>query len=148
MLEPLVKWNHNIAVHSTGMDRLEAIIRQHFYHPNLYHVFQKVVSNCTICPQVRTSSPKTNKLSLILTFYAQIIAVSNMNIRLGNNFLVIYQTVITILISFVAVPFQFSKFTPITLLPFSVVLFMKESIFVASHHLSQHLDTPQCGKMS
>ena len=37
MLKPLVKWYHGITVHSTGMDRLKAIIRRHFYHPNLHH---------------------------------------------------------------------------------------------------------------
>ena len=63
MLEPLIQWYHDITVHSTGIDRLEAIIRRHFYHPNLRHVCQKIVSNCTICQQVWTSSHETGQLA-------------------------------------------------------------------------------------
>ena len=63
MLEPLVNWYHEITVHSTGMDRLEAIIRRHFYHPNLRQVCRKIVSNCKICPQVRTSARQTGELA-------------------------------------------------------------------------------------
>ena len=63
MLEPLVKWYHEVTIHSTGMDRLEALIRRHFFHPNLRHVVRKVISNCKICPQVRVNSRPTGQLA-------------------------------------------------------------------------------------
>jgi transposase InsO family protein len=63
MLQPLVQWYHEITVHSTGMDRLEAIIRRHFFHPNLRDTVRTIVSNCPICPQVRTSARQAGQLA-------------------------------------------------------------------------------------
>ena len=63
MLKPLVKWHHGITVLSIGMDRLEAIIWLHFYHPKLRHACWKIVSNCKICLQVQTSSRQTGQLA-------------------------------------------------------------------------------------
>ena len=63
MLEPLVQWYHEITVRSTGMDRLESIIRTHFFHPALQKICRKVVSHCQICPQVRTGSHPTGALA-------------------------------------------------------------------------------------
>ena len=55
MLRPTVDWYHQVTAHSTGMDRLEALLRRHFYHPDLRHVVRDVISRCTICPQVRVN---------------------------------------------------------------------------------------------
>ena len=63
MLRPLVQWYHEITMHSTGMDRLEALIRRHFFHPNLRNVCRDIVSKCLICPQVRTSSRSAGQLA-------------------------------------------------------------------------------------
>lgn len=63
MLKPLVDWYHKITVHSTGMDRLEALIRRHFYHSNLRETVRHVVSNCELCHQVRTSSRQAGTLA-------------------------------------------------------------------------------------
>ena len=53
MLRPTVDWYHEATVHSTGMDRLEALLRRHYWHPNLRQVVRDVISRCPICPQVR-----------------------------------------------------------------------------------------------
>jgi hypothetical protein len=63
MLRPLVQWYHEITVHSTGMDRLEALIRRHFYHPDLRKICREVISACTICPQVRVSARPSGQLA-------------------------------------------------------------------------------------
>jgi transposase InsO family protein len=63
MLRPLVKWFHEATVHSLGMDRLEAVIRRHFFHPNIRQVCRDIVSNCTICPQVRTTTRPAGQLA-------------------------------------------------------------------------------------
>jgi len=56
MLLPLVQWYHDATVHSTGMDRLEAMIRQHFSNPNLRQAVRSVITSCQICPQVRLAA--------------------------------------------------------------------------------------------
>ena len=63
MIGPLVQWYHELTVHSTGMDRLEALIRRHFFHPDIRKICRQVVSNCKICPQVRTSSKPAGQLA-------------------------------------------------------------------------------------
>ena len=63
MLLPLVGWYHLITAHSTGMDKLEALIRRHFYHPDLRAACCQIISNCQICPQVRTSSRPAGQLA-------------------------------------------------------------------------------------
>ena len=63
MLIPLVKWYHKRTVHSTGMDRLEQLIRHHFHHPGICATVQKVVSACPVCPQVRLASPQHGQLA-------------------------------------------------------------------------------------
>ena len=63
MLIPLVKWYHERTVHSTGMDRLEQLIRHHFHHPGICATVQKVVSACPVCPQVCHASPQHGQLA-------------------------------------------------------------------------------------
>ena len=52
-----------MTVHSTGMDKLEALIRLHFYHPQLCKECRHVISKCQICPQVCTSSRPAGQLA-------------------------------------------------------------------------------------
>ena len=63
MLHKLVEHYHQITVHSTGMDKLEALIKRHFYHPDLRIACRKVISNCQICPQVRTTCRPAGQLA-------------------------------------------------------------------------------------
>ena len=56
MLHPLVAWYHEALIHSVGMDRLEAILKRHLWHPNLRDMVHRVISSCPICPQVRLST--------------------------------------------------------------------------------------------
>ena len=56
MLHLLVAWYHEALVHSVGMDRLEAILKRNFWHPNLRDMVHRVISSCPICPQVRLST--------------------------------------------------------------------------------------------
>lgn len=63
ILRNLVQWYHEITAHSTGMDRLEHMIRRHFHHPNLRQTCRSVISSCTTCPQVRTSSVPSGQLA-------------------------------------------------------------------------------------
>ena len=51
----LVDWHHNITAHSAGVDKLEALIKRHFYHPDLCKACCQVISKCEICPQVCTT---------------------------------------------------------------------------------------------
>ncbi len=63
MLAPLVKWYHEVTVHSTGMDRLEALIRRHFHHPDLRPACRNEISRCRTCPQVRVNNRPAGQLA-------------------------------------------------------------------------------------
>ena len=63
MLHPLVDWYHLITVHSTGMDKLEALVRRHFYHPDLRQACRHIISHCKVCPQVCTSARPAGQLA-------------------------------------------------------------------------------------
>lgn len=63
MLDQLVQWYHEITVHSTGMDKLEALIRRNFYHPHIRNSVRHVLSNCTICPTVRLADKPQGQLA-------------------------------------------------------------------------------------
>ena len=41
----VVHWYHTYIL-DTGMDRMEAMVRQHLYWPNIIDAFRKEVSNC------------------------------------------------------------------------------------------------------
>jgi transposase InsO family protein len=45
------------------MDRLESLIRRHFHHRDLRATCRSIVSNCKICPQVRTSTLPAGQLA-------------------------------------------------------------------------------------
>ena len=63
MLKPLIDWYHKITVHSTGMDRLEALIRRNFWHPRIRENVREIISNCQICPQVRLAAKPYGELA-------------------------------------------------------------------------------------
>eukprot|EP00536_Pseudo-nitzschia_multiseries_P008800 jgi/Psemu1/66688/estExt_Genemark1.C_2310007 len=45
------------------MERLEALLRRHFHHPDLCSVCRNVISNCLICPLVRTGTHQASQLA-------------------------------------------------------------------------------------
>jgi hypothetical protein len=49
MLPKLVKWYHLHTMHAEGMDRLEASIKRHFYHPKIRDEVRKQVDSCVVC---------------------------------------------------------------------------------------------------
>lgn len=63
MLVPLAHWYHNVTVHTAGMDRLEAMIRRNFSHPDIRNAVRDTVSSCPICPRVRLGSKPTGQLA-------------------------------------------------------------------------------------
>jgi transposase InsO family protein len=63
MLPKLVKWYHELTVHTEGMDRLEVSIRRHFWHPNLRQEVRNQVSQCSICQRMKKGDPKVGQLA-------------------------------------------------------------------------------------
>jgi len=53
MLKPLIRWYHAANMHAEGMDRLEASIRRHFFHPELRQTIREVVRSCHICQTMK-----------------------------------------------------------------------------------------------
>jgi hypothetical protein len=49
MLPKLVKWYHLHTMHAEGMDRLEASIKRHYYHPKIRDEVRKQVGSCVEC---------------------------------------------------------------------------------------------------
>ena len=63
MCLPLAQFYHDMMVHSVGMDKLEAMIRQHFSNPEIRPSVQAIISNCTICPRVHLGSQQFGHLA-------------------------------------------------------------------------------------
>ena len=63
MLMPMAKWYHDLSAHSYGQERLENVIRRNFWNPQLREACRHVVSNCTICPQVRVPGRQYGELA-------------------------------------------------------------------------------------
>lgn len=63
MIKPLVEWYHQVTVHSTGMDKLEAMVSKHFVHPQLRNIVRSVIDDCQICPQVKTGGRQYGELA-------------------------------------------------------------------------------------
>ena len=63
MLPRLVKWCHEMTVHSEGVDRLELTIKRHFWHPRLRQEIRQQLSACTICARMKKDSPKHGQLA-------------------------------------------------------------------------------------
>jgi hypothetical protein len=63
MLKPLVDWYHKVTVHVCGMDKLEALIRRHFFHPNIRAAVRECINNCDVCPKVRSGAPPRGHLA-------------------------------------------------------------------------------------
>ena len=49
MLSRLVKWYHEVTVHSEGVDRLDLSIKPHFWHPMLRQEICQQLSVCDTC---------------------------------------------------------------------------------------------------
>jgi len=62
-LPKLCEHCHEISAHSTGVDKLEAVIRTHFWRPKIRDVVRHVVPKCTPCPQVRTAQRPQGQLA-------------------------------------------------------------------------------------
>ena len=63
MLPKLVHWYHLATAHVQGMDRLEATIRRHFYHPQLRATVQAELQNCSLCPKLRRGHRQHGQLA-------------------------------------------------------------------------------------
>ena len=63
MLLPLVTWYHELTVHSTGMDRLEQMIKRHFCNPKIRATVRHVIWHCLICPKVKIAAPAHGQLA-------------------------------------------------------------------------------------
>ena len=63
MLPRIVRWYHEITIHSEGMDRLEASIRRHFWHPRLRDEIRTHVAACDVCNRMKKDSPKHGQLA-------------------------------------------------------------------------------------
>ena len=55
MLRPITLWYYKTLAHSSGIDRLEALLKRNFFHPQIREVACSIVSNCPIAPVVCTS---------------------------------------------------------------------------------------------
>ena len=63
MLPKLVRWYHLATAHVQGMDRLEATIRRHFYHPQLRATVRAELQNCPLCPKLRRGHRQHGQLA-------------------------------------------------------------------------------------
>ena len=63
MLPRLVKWYHEMTVHSEGMTRLQASIRRHFWHPRLRDEIRDQLSKCDICQKMKKYAQKIGQLA-------------------------------------------------------------------------------------
>jgi Integrase zinc binding domain len=56
MLPQIVRYYHLTAQHAKGMDRLEWLLKQHFYHLHLRDEVRSQVSRCEICQKMKRYS--------------------------------------------------------------------------------------------
>ena len=63
MLPRLVKWYHEMTIHSEGMDRLELTIKRHFWHPDLRAEIRRQLSACQVCARMKKDAPKHGQLA-------------------------------------------------------------------------------------
>ena len=63
MLPRLVKWYHEVTVHSEAKERLELSIRRHFWHARLRDAVSTLISNCTTCKRMKKDNPKHGQLA-------------------------------------------------------------------------------------
>jgi transposase InsO family protein len=63
MLPRLVQWYHLSGAHAEGMDRLEATIRRHFFHPRLREEVRKQVSQCKTCQLMKRYTTNFGELA-------------------------------------------------------------------------------------
>ena len=63
MLPRLVKWYHEMTIHSEGMDRLELTIKRHFWHPDLRREIRSQLSTCSTCARMKKDAPRHGQLA-------------------------------------------------------------------------------------
>ena len=63
MLPLLVKWYHEVSIHSEGVDRLELTIKRHFWHPRLRQEIRQQLSACVTCARMKKDSPRHGQLA-------------------------------------------------------------------------------------
>ena len=63
MMPKLVQWYHAATIHAEGMDRLEASIRRHFYHPQLRVEIRTVVRSCDTCQKMKRGGRQFGELA-------------------------------------------------------------------------------------
>jgi hypothetical protein len=59
----LVAWYHQTTLHSCGVDRLESLIRRHFFHPDIRNAVRNSIRNCDLCPKVKCGAPPHGHLA-------------------------------------------------------------------------------------
>ena len=63
MLPRIVTWYHLLTVHSEGMNRLEASIRRHFWHPHLREEIRRQLADCAKCQEMKKGAVKIGQLA-------------------------------------------------------------------------------------
>ena len=63
MVDLLIRWYHEVAVHAEGPDRLQATIERHFYHPQLRNRIRATIGNCQLCQRMKTGHPQVGQLA-------------------------------------------------------------------------------------
>ena len=57
----VLHWYHMYLLHP-GMDRMEAMIRQHLYWPGIIEAVRKKVTNCDTCQHIKRSNKRHGEL--------------------------------------------------------------------------------------
>ena len=63
MLPKMVKWQHEMTLHSEGVVRLEASLRRHYWHPDLRKAVRTLVSNCVVCSRMKKGASLEGQLA-------------------------------------------------------------------------------------
>lgn len=62
-LPKLIKWYHEVTVHTEGADRLTATLSHHFYHPHLAREVRKFVDSCEVCAKMKVGHRQYGELA-------------------------------------------------------------------------------------
>ena len=63
MLPKVVKWYHEVTMHSEGMVKLEATVRRHFWHPKIRDEVTQQLTRCDTCKTMKKGAPRDGQLA-------------------------------------------------------------------------------------